>query len=218
MIVRRGAEPIRYASRVDVRELSIPHAYVFTPVQHADERGVFLETYRYEAVRDAVGHELALRQANTSVSRKGVVRGIHYALVPPGQAKYVTVSHGSILDFVVDIRVGSPTFGQWDSVLLDTTSRRAVYLAEGLGHAFVSLAEGATVSYLVSDLYRPDREHAVSPLDIALALQLPHDIEYIISEKDRNAPSLAEAKDRGLLPLYDECLAYYEARRAGADQ
>lgn len=203
---------------MQTRELKVLDSYEITPTVIDDDRGSFMEWYRFDKLEEFRGHSIDLRQGNMSISHRGVVRGVHFADVPRGQAKYVMATSGAVLDYIIDVRVGSPTFGQWDSVLLDTTSRRAVYLAEGLGHAFVSLAEGATVSYLVSDLYRPDREHAVSPLDIALALQLPHDIEYIISEKDRNAPSLAEAKDRGLLPLYDECLAYYEARRAGADQ
>ncbi len=215
MIVRRGAEPIRYASRVDVRELSIPHAYVFTPVQHADERGVFLETYRYEAVRDAVGHELALRQANTSVSRKGVVRGIHYALVPPGQAKYVTVSHGSILDFVVDIRVGSPTFGQWDSVLLDATDRRSLYVAEGLGHAFIALSDDTVVNYLVSEVYNGPRELGVDPRDPAIGLDFGA-LVPLVSPRDSAALTLAAAAAAGTLPGWDDCLALYENLRVGA--
>ena len=115
--------------RVKIRELSIPHAYEMTPRQHRDDRGVFLEWYRFDRLQETVGHALDLRQANLSVSRAGVVRGIHFASVPRGQAKYVTAVSGSFIDFVSDIRVGSPTFGQWDSVLLDTVDRRAVYLA-----------------------------------------------------------------------------------------
>ena len=99
---------------------------------------------------DAVGHPLDLQQANCSVSAAGVLRGIHFADVPPGQAKYVTCARGAVLDVVVDIRVGSPTFGPWDSVLLDDVDRRAIYLAEGLGHAFLSLEDDSTVVYLCS--------------------------------------------------------------------
>ncbi len=96
-------------------------------------------------------------QVNTSVSRRGVVRGIHYADIPPGQAKYVTCQRGAVLDFAIDIRVGSPTFGQWDSELLDAVDRRAIYLAEGLGHAFVALQDDSTVTYLVSSPFDPER-------------------------------------------------------------
>ncbi|GMA94276.1 hypothetical protein GCM10025881_11000 [Pseudolysinimonas kribbensis] len=91
------------------------------------------------------------------------MRGIHFADVPRGQAKYVTATRGAVLDYAIDIRVGSPTFGRWDSVLLDDVDRRAIYVAEGLGHCFVALTDDATVSYLVSDTYSPTAEHGVNP-------------------------------------------------------
>ena len=199
---------------MQLRELSIPDAWEITPVQRADDRGVFLEWYRFDLLAEVVGHPLDLRQANTSVSKRGVVRGIHFADVPPSQAKYVTVAHGAVLDFVVDIRVGSPTFGQWDSVLLDDVDRRAVYLSEGLGHAFVALTDDAVVSYLVSDTYSPGREHGVSPLDAYIALRWPAEAgELLLSPKDTEAPSLADATAAGLLPTWDACRAYYDSLR-----
>ena len=199
---------------MQLRELSIPDAWEITPVQRADDRGVFLEWYRFDLLAEVVGHPLDLRQANTSVSKRGVVRGIHFADVPPSQAKYVTVAHGAVLDFVVDIRVGSPTFGQWDSVLLDDVDRRAVYLSEGLGHAFVALTDDAVVSYLVSDTYSPGREHGVSPLDPDIALRWPEEAgELLLSPKDTEAPSLADAAAAGLLPTWDACRAYYDSLR-----
>ena len=115
-----------------------------------------------EAAEDtgvAVGHRLDLQQANCSVSAAGVLRGIHFADVPPGQAKYVTCVKGAVLDVAIDVRVGSPTFGTWDAVLLDDVDRRAVYLSEGLGHAFLSLEDDSTVLYLCSTGYSPGREH-----------------------------------------------------------
>ncbi len=130
---------------MQIRELDVPDAFEVTPRQISDDRGVFLEWYRHDRLAELVGHALDLRQANTSVSRRGVVRGIHFADIPPGQAKYVTVAHGAVLDYVVDIRVGSPRFGQWDSVLLDSADRKAVYLPEGVGHAFVALTDDADV-------------------------------------------------------------------------
>jgi dTDP-4-dehydrorhamnose 3,5-epimerase len=202
---------------VNIRELSIADAYEITPVQRADDRGRFLEWYRFDLLEEAVGHPLQLRQANTSVSRRGVVRGIHFAELPPSQAKYVTVASGAVLDFVVDIRVGSPTFGQWDSVLLDTVDHRAVYLAEGLGHAFVALTEGATVSYLVSDTYSPGREHGVNPLDPEIGLSFPDEAgELLLSPKDTDAPGLAEAEAAGLLPQWEAARSYYDSIRTKA--
>lgn len=194
---------------MQVRELAIPDSYEITPQQHADDRGVFLEWYRFDRLEEAVGHSLDLRQANTSVSRRGVVRGIHFATLPPSQAKYVTALHGAVLDFVIDIRVGSPTFGKWDSVLLDTKDRRAIYLAEGLGHAFVALTDDATVSYLVSETYRPGVEFGINPTDPAVGLEFPDVGELLLSPKDTDAPSLEEAAAAGLLPTWDDARAYY---------
>ena len=94
-------------------------------------------------------------QTNVSVSSRGTVRGIHFADVPPGQGKYVTVLSGSLVDYVVDIRVGSPTFGRWEAVTLDAVDRRAVYLSEGLGHAFCALEDGTTAMYLCTATYNP---------------------------------------------------------------
>jgi dTDP-4-dehydrorhamnose 3,5-epimerase len=150
---------------------------------------------------------------STSVSRRGSLRGIHYADVPPSQAKYVTCVRGAVLDVVVDIRVGSPTFGQWESTLLDDVDLKAIYVAEGLGHAFIALSDEATVTYLCSAPYAPRREHGINPLDPALGITWPSDIEPLLSAKDAEAPSLEEARAQGLLPSYDECLAFYAELR-----
>lgn len=195
---------------MQIRELSIPDSYEITPIQRADDRGVFLEWYRFDKLAEVTGHPIVLRQANTSVSKKGVVRGIHFADFPLGQAKYVTCPSGAVLDFVIDIRVGSPTFGQWDAVRLDDVDRRAIYISEGLGHAFVALTEGAVVSYLVTDTYNPSAEHAVSPLDATIGLEFPAEAgEALLSPKDLEAPTLAEAEALGLLPTYEAAKAYY---------
>ncbi len=193
-----------------IRELNIPDSYEITPKQFGDDRGVFLEWYRFDRLEETIGHSLNLRQANTSVSKRGVVRGIHFADIPVGQAKYVTATHGAVLDYVIDIRVGSPTFGQWDSVLLDDTDRRAIYLAEGLGHCFVSLTDNATVSYLVTDVFNPSREHGINPLDPDVALVFPKEAgEPLLSPKDTDAPGLAEAAASGLLPTWEASRAFY---------
>jgi dTDP-4-dehydrorhamnose 3,5-epimerase len=201
---------------VQIRELSVPDAYEITPKQFADDRGVFLEWYRFDRLEAAVGHPLDLKQANTSVSRRGSVRGIHFADLPPSQAKYVTATRGAVLDYVVDIRVGSPTFGTWDSVLLDDTDRRAIYVGEGLGHCFVALTDDATVSYLVTDVYNPTREHGINPLDPEIALRFPDEAgELLLSPKDTDAPGLAEAAESGLLPTWEAARAYYASLNNG---
>jgi dTDP-4-dehydrorhamnose 3,5-epimerase len=195
---------------VQIRELKIPDSYEITPKQFGDDRGVFLEWYRFDKLAEVVGHPMDLRQANTSVSKRGVVRGIHFADVPLGQAKYVTATHGAVLDYVIDIRVGSPTYGQWDTVLLDDTDRRAIYIAEGLGHAFVALTDDATVSYLVTDTFNAEREHGIDPLDSEIGLVFPAEAgEPLLSPKDTEAPSLSQAASAGLLPTWDDMRTYY---------
>ncbi|MCK0091242.1 dTDP-4-keto-6-deoxy-D-glucose epimerase [Rhodococcus sp. HNM0563] len=188
------------------RELKIAGAWEITPKQFGDDRGVFLEWFKQSSFIEATGRELDLAQANCSVSAAGVLRGIHYADVPPGQAKYVTCASGSVLDVVVDLRVGSPTFGQWDSVLLDTVDRRAIFLSEGLGHGFLALEDNSTVMYLCSTGYDPEREHEVHPLDPEIGIEWPtvgrggSRLVYELSAKDRAAPSLTEARGAGRLP------------------
>ncbi|WP_204049142.1 dTDP-4-dehydrorhamnose 3,5-epimerase [Microbispora siamensis] len=185
-----------------MERMSIEGAWSFTPRIHSDIRGDFLECFRAEELREAVGHTMELAQVNCSVSRRGVVRGVHFADVPPGQAKYVTCVSGAVLDVVVDVRVGSPTFGAWEGLVLDDVSRRAVYVAEGLGHGFVALSERATVLYLCSQPYAPRREHGVHPLDPGIGIDWRIDGEAILSEKDAAAPTLGQALDSGILPRY----------------
>lgn len=189
-----------------IAELDILGAWRIEPRAFGDDRGEFWEWYRFDALEAATGRSLDLRQANASVSRRGVVRGVHFADLP-GQAKYVTVAAGAILDFVVDIRVGSPTFGRWHAVHLDAVDRHAVFLTEGLGHAFVALADDTVVTYLVTDVFRPDHEHGITPLDPTIGLDFPFaSDELVLSPKDRGAPTLAEAHSAGLLPEYEAAL------------
>jgi dTDP-4-dehydrorhamnose 3,5-epimerase len=200
---------------VQIRPTAVPDSYVLDLVPHGDPRGRFTEWYRADVLTEALGYALPLAQANHSVSARGVLRGLHFALVPPGQAKYVYCPVGRALDVVVDVRVGSPTFGRSDAVLLDAAQPRAVYLSEGLGHAFLALADDTSVTYLVSSGYDPGREFAVHPLDPELALPWPADVELQLSAKDAAAPSLAEARERGLLPTMASCAARYAQRRTG---
>jgi dTDP-4-dehydrorhamnose 3,5-epimerase len=199
---------------MEYRELAVPGAWEITPRQFGDPRGLFLEWFKDAPFAEHAGHALTLAQANLSVSAAGVVRGVHFADVPPGQAKYVTCVRGAVLDVAVDLRVGSPTFGRWDSVLLDDVDRRAIYLSEGLGHAFLSLEDDSTVTYLCSTGYAPDREHGVHPLDPDLAIDWPttgrggRALVPTLSAKDGAAPSLADALRQGLLPQAADVDAY----------
>ncbi|WP_066582656.1 dTDP-4-dehydrorhamnose 3,5-epimerase family protein [Cellulomonas timonensis] len=202
------------------RELKVPGAWEITPQQFGDPRGVFLEWFKEGAFVEAVGHPLDLQQANCSVSAAGVLRGIHFADVPPGQAKYVTCPKGAVLDVAVDIRVGSPTFGQWDTVLLDDVDRRAIYLSEGIGHAFLSLEDDSTVVYLCSTGYSPGREHGVHPLDTEIGIEWPttardgSPLTPQLSDKDLAAPMLRQAQEDGLLPTMDSVRDFVAQRKA----
>lgn len=201
---------------MQIRELKVPDSYEITPKPFGDDRGVFFEWYRSDRLEAVVGHSLSLAQGNQSVSRRGVVRGIHFADVPPSQAKYVTAPRGAVLDFVIDLRIGSPAFGQWDSVLLDDVDHRAIYIAEGLGHCFVALTEDATVSYLVSAPYNAEREHGINPLDPAVGLDFPIESDaLLLSPKDTDAPTLAEAEAIGLLPTWENARAFYDSLNEG---
>ncbi|AMO60193.1 dTDP-4-dehydrorhamnose 3,5-epimerase [Mycolicibacterium phlei] len=199
---------------MNARELAVPGAWEITPTLHADARGVFFEWFTDNAFRGFAGHRFDLRQANCSVSAAGVLRGLHFAQVPPSQAKYVTCVRGAVYDVVVDIRVGSPTFGQWDAVRLDDRDRRTIYISEGLGHAFLALEDDSTVMYLCSAGYDPQREHTVDPLDPAIGIAWPVDTgALILSDRDRAAPSLERARAEGILPTWDETRAFVESLR-----
>jgi dTDP-4-dehydrorhamnose 3,5-epimerase len=193
-----------------IEPLQVPDAWVCTPRVHGDDRGAFLEWFRGDALAEATGRRFVAMQANHSVSKRGVVRGLHFADVPPGQAKFVYCPVGAVIDFVVDLRVGSPTFGAVDSVVLDDVDRRAVFISEGLGHAFCALRDGTSVNYLVSSVYDPVGERTVSPLDPPLGIAWPTDLgDLLMSPKDVAGPSLDEAARLGILPSYEACQAKY---------
>jgi dTDP-4-dehydrorhamnose 3,5-epimerase len=193
-----------------IEPMGVPDAWVCSPRVLGDERGEFLEWFRGDALAAATGRRFTVMQANHSTSKRGVVRGVHFADVPPGQAKFVYCPVGAVLDVVVDLRVGSPTFGAVDSVVLDDIDRRAAFISEGLGHAFCALRDDTSVTYLVSSVYDPVGERTVSPLDQTLDLPWPTDLgELLMSDKDLAAPSLDDAVQQGILPSYDACRARY---------
>lgn len=188
---------------MEVRQLSVPGAWALTPQLHADPRGLFFEWFTDSDFTAFAGHHFDLRQANCSVSAAGVLRGLHFAENPPGQAKYVTCVRGSAFDVVVDIRVGSPTFGHWDAVLLDAEDRGSVYISEGLGHAFLALEDATTVIYMCTAPYHPAREHTICATDPALGIRWPAVEDLQQSERDAAAPTLEQVQASGLLPRWD---------------
>ena len=193
-----------------VTPLKIDGSWIIDLNIFEDGRGFFYESFRDDIAKKYFGREFNIKQSNTSVSKKGSIRGIHYALVPPSQAKYVQCQKGSIIDYVIDIRVGSPTFSQFVEVELNATNSQAIFIEEGLAHAFVALEDETVVTYFVSENYNPEREKAINPFDSDLNIKWP-DINLELSEKDKLAISLKEAQVQNLLPMFDECKKFIKS-------
>ncbi|MFB6842854.1 dTDP-4-dehydrorhamnose 3,5-epimerase family protein [Streptomyces sp. NPDC056361] len=189
-----------------ITEMSVPGAYRVEPEPLSDRRGYFFESVKTSALLEASGWEFSVRQVNYSVSKRNTLRGIHGTKVPPGQAKFVTCVRGSALDIAVDLRVGSPTFGHYDVTYQSPESGTAVYLPDGVGHAFLALTDDTCMSYLCSQEYVPGTMIDVDALDPELALPWDLTEPPIRSDKDAVAPTLAEAAAAGLLPTYEQCL------------
>jgi dTDP-4-dehydrorhamnose 3,5-epimerase len=184
--------------------LSIHGAWLLQSRVFADERGTFSEWFKSSLLTELTGESFEPVQANVSVSTSGVIRGIHYSLAPRGQAKLVTVLRGSILDVAIDVRIGSPTFGKYDSVELCAGDGQAMFLRHDMAHAFQALEDNTVVSYLVSSEYSPTEEKEISPLCAILNIQWAQNTQAVLSEKDRVAPDIAKQSALGLLPTFRE--------------
>ena len=166
-----------------------------------DDRGFFREWFKSEAIKSATGRNFGIEQANISLSSVGSLRGIHYSLAPRGQAKWITCVSGSIQDVIVDIRPDSITFGQWVEIELKGDSGKAVLISEGFGHGFLALEDNTAVAYLVSTPYSPADEFEINPLDEKIGIKWGLELKDMrISDKDKNAPTLAERLSVGKLP------------------
>ncbi|QES09118.1 dTDP-4-keto-6-deoxy-D-glucose epimerase [Streptomyces venezuelae] len=191
---------------MQVTPLAIEGAFAFTPPVFKDSRGLFASPFQGDVFAGQLGRPLfQVEQVSHNLSAKGTLRGVHFTATPPGMAKYVYCPYGRLRDFLIDLRVGSPTFGQWVMNELDAETSRALYIPVGVGHAFVSLQDDSMCVYVMSQGYVPANELALNPLDPALGLDLPDDVELILSDRDKIAPTLAEARARGLLPDFDTC-------------
>jgi dTDP-4-dehydrorhamnose 3,5-epimerase len=166
-----------------------------------DDRGFFREWFQLPDLA-AGGIDFVARQANLSRSVRGVVRGLHYSLAPEGQAKVVTCVDGTLEDVIVDVRVGSPTFGAVEVVTLAGDLGRSVYLPAGVAHGFCVTSESATLAYLLSSPYNAPYELEIDPFDAAIGVTWALAGEPIVSAKDAAAPSLAERRAAGQLPAY----------------
>lgn len=197
-------------------ETKVGGAFRLFPEHFPDRRGRFHEAFRADALSELIGYPFVVNQVNYSTSCRDTVRGIHGTTLPPGQAKLVTCVRGAVMDVVVDLRVGSPTFGVYDVTYQDEDSGTAVYLADGLGHAFHALTDDACMNYLCSQNYVPGTMLVLNPMDPDIGIPWELTGPPIMSEKDANGVGIEEAAARGLLPTYEECLAHYAALGAGA--
>jgi dTDP-4-dehydrorhamnose 3,5-epimerase len=176
-------------------EMKIPGAWVHTPTRFGDSRGYFEEQFKLSLVESEIGRAFPVKQVNQSRSGKGVIRGIHWTDSPEGQAKYVSCINGAMWDVVVDLRPGSPTYGQWDAETITPENGKSVLISEGLGHVFLALEDGTVANYLCTSEYNPSAEKTINPLDPNLAIGFEllanrHSIPSLtLSEKDRNGPS-----------------------------
>ncbi len=188
------------------KPLRLAGAFEFMPLVHGDDRGFFFEAFTASHLIAATGLDFSVAQVNVSQSQRGTIRGIHYADVPPGQAKFVQCLEGEILDVLIDLRIGSATMGQWQSLRLTSAQRNAVLIPLGFGHAFQALSETATVMYCCNELYNPSGEHGIDPLDAELGIGWD-DVEHLLSAKDAAAPSWQAAQASGGLPTLAACAA-----------
>ncbi|WPF66423.1 MULTISPECIES: dTDP-4-dehydrorhamnose 3,5-epimerase [unclassified Corynebacterium] len=187
------------------------------PTVYPDERGTFHEWFKASEFEQATGYPLDVQQANMSTSKAGVLRGLHYAEVPPGQGKLVMCPAGAIFDVLLDVRVGSESFGRWAGFELNEENRQGLYIPAGFAHGFLALRD-STVAYLTTSEYQPEVEHGIDPYDSQVGIAWPEvSASVLLSAKDRQAPGLAEAREQGILPSAEECRAYHtELRNAWA--
>jgi len=174
----------------------IPDVIIIEPQVHGDDRGYFVETFLADKLEEFLGYKINFCQDNESKSSKGVLRGLHYQLSPAAQTKLVRVIQGSVLDVAVDIRQGSPTFGQHVSVKLTAQNKKQLLVPRGFAHGFIVLEDDTTFAYKVDNYYSPQNDRGISFADIDLGIDwILNTDELNLSEKDKVQPKLSEAKD-----------------------
>ena len=178
----------------------LPGVLVLEPKLHGDSRGFFLETYREDTLKEAGIHDHFV-QDNHSRSTRGILRGLHYQLTQP-QGKLVRVASGAVYDVSVDVRSGSPTFGQWYGTTLDEKNMRMMYIPPGFAHGFVVLSDTTDFIYKCTDYYHPQSEQGILWNDPAIGIEWPL-ADIRLSEKDSNNPLLQDQQEE-LLPRYSD--------------
>lgn len=184
---------------------NIPDVIILEPKVHGDTRGYFVEIFRGDKLEEFLGYKINFCQDNESRSSHGVLRGLHYQLPPHAQTKLVRVIEGAVLDVAVDIRVGSPTFGQHVAVELSGDNKKQMLIPRGFAHGFVVLSETCTFAYKVDNYYSLECDRGIAFDDPSLAIdwRLAHD-QLQLSAKDTKQPLLSETKD-----LFEFGVDYY---------
>jgi len=184
----------------------IPDVVICEPTVHGDDRGYFVETFRTDKLEEFIGYKINFCQDNESKSSRGVLRGLHYQLHPVAQTKLVRVIQGSVLDVAVDIREGSPTFGQHVAVELSSDNKRQLLVPRGFAHGFVVLEDDTTFAYKVDNYYSPENDRGIAFDDKELSIEwIIQHAELNLSAKDTTQPKLVEAKD-----IFEYGINYYE--------
>jgi dTDP-4-dehydrorhamnose 3,5-epimerase len=186
---------------MNITKLDIGGAYYIEAKRHADERGWFQEWFKKSDLQQHIDFDFTPVQANISHSKKGVVRGIHYSIAPEGQAKLVTVMHGAIDDYIIDINPNSTNFGKWIRVRLSSQDGNAVLLPPHVGHAFQSLSDNTTVCYLVTAEFNSVQELGINPKCQSVKITWAEKLPVVISAKDETAPSLDDRLKNQQLPV-----------------
>jgi len=184
---------------MELRKLGIDGALLGYSPLHIDDRGYFREWFKHENLTQSKSESFEVAQANVSLSKENVLRGIHFSTKPTGQEKWITCTRGSILDYVIDIRVSSPTFKQWITVELNEFNGCSIFVGNGLGHAFIAQEDKTQVNYLLTAEYNPEFEKSINPFDPDLGIDWGEN-QLILSQKDRSAPSLEDLRENGYLP------------------
>ena len=176
----------------------IEGVFLFTPQIFEDHRGHFFESFRQDKTLEETGFDFEVKQVNTSLSKGGVLRGIHFKKNPPGQAKFVSVSQGKVLDLAIDLRQSSKTFGHWQAFELSQENNHSLLIGYGIGHAFLALEDNTKVSYLCDSVFEPEIEFVINPLeaginweDLAMRFGVS---DFVVNKKDFSAPGINEAQ------------------------
>ena len=172
---------------------SIPDVIILEPNVHGDDRGFFYESFNQQTFASLTGLDVSFVQDNHSKSQQGVLRGLHYQIKAP-QGKLVRVVQGEVFDVVVDLRRSSPSFGQWEGIILSAQNYKQVWVPEGFAHGFLVLSESAEFLYKTTDFYAPEHERCIKWDDPDLAIDWPSGIDRQVSDKDAQGTTFADAE------------------------